>query len=119
MIAEEMLLKRAKTVSLAARNVEDLKNAKEYLEKCCDGSQMVNIYQLDVTSSYENIKTIIDKAVEDAGPIEILVNNAGYVVQGNFSQIPVSSFESQMKINYIGGVSLFFLELTDGNIRPW
>uniref|UniRef100_A0AC34QUG6 3-dehydrosphinganine reductase n=1 Tax=Panagrolaimus sp. JU765 TaxID=591449 RepID=A0AC34QUG6_9BILA len=103
MIAEQMLLRRAKTVSIAARNMQDLKNAKEYLEKSCDDSQLINIYQLDVTSSYENIKSVIDKAVEDSGPIEILVNNAGYVIQGDFSEIPVSSFESQMKINYISG----------------
>lgn len=108
MIAEQMLLRRAKTVSIAARNMQDLKNAKEYLEKSCDDSQLINIYQLDVTSSYENIKSVIDKAVEDSGPIEILVNNAGYVIQGDFSEIPVSSFESQMKINYISGVSLSF-----------
>ncbi|KAE9556555.1 hypothetical protein FO519_000249 [Halicephalobus sp. NKZ332] len=100
-IAEQMILRGAKTVSIAARNRNDLVQAKEYLEKQCQGLQTVEIYELDVTKSYESIKEIIDKAVETSGPVEILINNAGYVVQGGFSEIPVSSFEAQMRINYL------------------
>lgn len=32
------------------------------------------------------------------------MNNAGFVVQGGFDEIDTSSFESQMKINYLSAV---------------
>ena len=106
-IAEQMILRGAKTVSIAARNKNDLAKAKEDLEKNCNGLQTVETYVLDVTESYESIKEVIEKAVETSGPIEILINNAGYVIQGGFSEIPVSSFEAQMRINYLSAVSIF------------
>lgn len=106
-----MVLRGAKTVSIAARNKKDLAQAKEDLEKHCNGLQTVETYVMDVTKSYESIKEVIDGAVETSGSIEILINNAGYVVQGSFSEIPVSSFEEQMKINYLSAVSC--LEILD------
>ena len=46
------------------------------------------------------IKAVIDKASEDSGPINVLINNVGLVVQGAFDEIPVESFEKQMSMNY-------------------
>jgi NAD(P)-dependent dehydrogenase (short-subunit alcohol dehydrogenase family) len=39
-------------------------------------------YSLDITSSLEDIKAIVSRMIEEAGGIDVLVNNAGYVEAG-------------------------------------
>lgn len=52
------------------------------------------------------IQETVRRAEEQSGCVDLLINNAGFVVQGGFDEIPVESFLEQMKINYLGGVSL-------------
>uniref|UniRef100_A0A914Z1K9 Uncharacterized protein n=1 Tax=Panagrolaimus superbus TaxID=310955 RepID=A0A914Z1K9_9BILA len=56
---------------------------------------------MDATGGYEKIKDILDKAAKDSGPIDVLINNVGVVVQGAFDEIPIESFEKQMSMNYL------------------
>ncbi len=50
------------------------------------------------------IESVIKKAEESFGPVDVLINNAGGSVQGVFEELQVSSFEDQMKLNYMSAV---------------
>ncbi|VDM56200.1 unnamed protein product [Angiostrongylus costaricensis] len=40
----------------------------------------------------------------ELGPVDVLINNVGTSVQGAFDELPISSFEEQMRINYLSAV---------------
>lgn len=44
--------------------------------------------------------------VQAAGPVDVLVNNAGVVMPGRFVELPMSEFRSMMDINYFGTVHM-------------
>ncbi|KAI6216000.1 hypothetical protein M3Y94_00451800 [Aphelenchoides besseyi] len=101
-LAAEFLRRGANSVSIGARNAEALQVAKKYLETIANNGQRIETYELDVTMEYEKIVELMQVAEERVGSIDVLVNNAGSVVQGAFDEIPVDSFTKQMHINYVG-----------------
>uniref|UniRef100_A0A7E4VW46 3-dehydrosphinganine reductase n=1 Tax=Panagrellus redivivus TaxID=6233 RepID=A0A7E4VW46_PANRE len=100
-IAAEVIAKGAASVSIAARSKGALEKAANELQDLCEDGQVVRYYVLDVTSGYETVKSVIDQAAEDAGTIDVLINNAGMVVQGGFTEVDVDSFEKQVHMNYV------------------
>jgi short-subunit dehydrogenase len=48
---------------------------------------------------------VVREAEARSGPIDLLINNAGFVVQGSFDEVNSNAFIEQMQINYIGGAS--------------
>lgn len=66
-------LSRGHTVLATARNpakIDDLRSAG------------AKTYALDVTWDMARIQTAVDQMVKDAGRVDILVNAAGYVLEG-------------------------------------
>lgn len=102
-VAAELVRRGCATISIAARDEKALIAATEELSGM---SQSVSVrwYKLDVTQDYEKIAEVVREAESKSGPIDLLMNNAGFVVQGGFDEIDTSSFESQMKINYLSAV---------------
>jgi 3-dehydrosphinganine reductase len=100
-IAFEVIRRGASTVSIAARSLEALEKAANEIITICQPEQTVKFYQMDATGGYEKVKEALDKATEDSGSINVLINNVGLVVQGAFDEIPVDSFEKQMSVNYL------------------
>uniref|UniRef100_A0A915Q6T5 3-dehydrosphinganine reductase n=1 Tax=Setaria digitata TaxID=48799 RepID=A0A915Q6T5_9BILA len=101
------LIKRGCSVSLAARNVEQLELAcieLNALAKTKQNGAVAKYYSVDVTSSYATLEAVISKAENELGGIDILVNNAGYALQGAFDAIDVSEFEEQMRLNFLSAV---------------
>jgi 3-dehydrosphinganine reductase len=47
---------------------------------------------------------VFEEAEVRNGPIDVLVNNAGFVAQGGFDELDPSVFESQLRINYLSAV---------------
>lgn len=43
-------------------------------------------------------------AEENFGPIDVLINNCGGSVQGGFLDLPVDSFEAQLKLNVLSAI---------------
>ncbi|HYJ13432.1 MAG TPA: oxidoreductase, partial [Thermomicrobiales bacterium] len=60
---------------------------------------------LDITDT-DRIREVIADAEEVAGPIDVLVNNAGYGVEGIFEEIPLDVFRQQFETNVFGTIAV-------------
>lgn len=58
-------------------------------------------FPCDVTSE-EQVKALVDSTVAEAGPIDVLVNNAGITVNGLITELGVAEFEEVLKVNVVG-----------------
>ena len=67
------------------------------------GGKVVAI-KTDVTD-YASVESMVKKALEAFGSIDVLVNNAGYVSNKLFLKKPVEEYEKEIKINYLGVVN--------------
>ncbi|KAI1715488.1 short chain dehydrogenase domain-containing protein [Ditylenchus destructor] len=103
-IAEEVIARGCKTVSIAARSKSALESATDDLRKLCSSDQFVNWYPLDLSKKYDEIENVIKAAVEESGNVDILINNAGAVIQGGFDELDMNAFENQMRTNYLSAV---------------
>lgn len=56
---------------------------------------------IDVTSG-ESVRAGVDEVLRDAGQIDLLVNNAGYLCAGAIEEVPLSDAEAQFATNYFG-----------------
>lgn len=61
----------------------------------------IHIFVMDVTRS-DQIQQTIRKAVERHGPIDILINNAGYAQGGFVEEVSVDAYKKQMETNFFG-----------------
>lgn len=101
------LIERGCNVTIVARNVKDLERACSDLQTLADQRgqrQKVQWKSIDLTADYEVIKSAFDESAKELGPIDILINNAGHSVQAPFSELPITDFEKQMKVNYLSAV---------------
>lgn len=83
-------------VVATARNVEKLRAAIGEA-----ASERLTFVPLDVTSE-DQAQQAIAAAVRTFGRIDVLVNNAGYSLLGNFESLTVEQFELQMETNFYG-----------------
>ncbi len=85
-------------VVATARNV----NSLNYLD-----SANPNLLKLalDVTQS-EQIRASVKKTIEEFGSIEVLVNNAGYGLEGAFEELTKDAIRKQFDTNFFGLVEL-------------
>jgi NAD(P)-dependent dehydrogenase (short-subunit alcohol dehydrogenase family) len=72
-----------------------------YLE---DGPNILKL-KLDVTSPTD-ISSVVAATVERFGRIDVLINNAGYGLMGDFESIPDASARSEMETNFWGPINL-------------
>ncbi len=70
-------------------------------EKDFDEFSNVKMYFLDVTN-LESIKQTISQAQKDYGKIDVVVNNAGYGVDGAFEAMSDEIIEKQFNTNVFG-----------------
>ena len=86
-------------------------------------SQLIQIESLDISKNYEETKKAFDRVciiyfqsfflfiknvyiqlTENAGPVDILINNAGIFKAVEFSQTKAKDFEDMIRVNYLGSV---------------
>ncbi len=79
--------------------LEDLKKKNPSLS-----SQKVNIESVDISADFAKTKQAFDRLVEKAGPVDILINNAGIFKCSDFSQTTDKEFDDMMRINFLGSV---------------
>jgi NAD(P)-dependent dehydrogenase (short-subunit alcohol dehydrogenase family) len=60
---------------------------------------------LDVTD-FDAINPILARVEQEVGPIDVLVNNAGYGHEGTLEESPLSDLRRQFEVNVFGAVAM-------------
>ena len=63
----------------------------------------ISVFSMDVDSD-ASVASGIDRVVNEAGPIDVLVNNAGIERTGSVEELPLSEFRAVMETNYFGAL---------------
>lgn len=69
------------------------------------GSDGFTMLQLDVTSD-ESVATCVGNVLEAAGKLDLLVNNAGFVLAGAIEETSVEEAKAQFETNFFGVVRM-------------
>jgi NAD(P)-dependent dehydrogenase (short-subunit alcohol dehydrogenase family) len=76
-------------------------SATAFKQKIKEESLTIVISEMDVNSE-ESVKRGIDAILQENGPIDVLVNNAGIERHGSIEELDLSEFKSIMETNYFG-----------------
>jgi short-subunit dehydrogenase len=94
LLAEE-LLKRGERVIATARDVSKVADLEEqYPDKA-------RAFTLDITKPAE-IESVAERAISSFGSVDVLVNNAGYGVNGAIEEVSEDEFEPMFQTNIYG-----------------
>jgi NAD(P)-dependent dehydrogenase (short-subunit alcohol dehydrogenase family) len=93
-------LRAGDQVAATGRNLDKVRKALHDI-----ASENLEFVQLDVADEAE-AKMAAEKAVKQFGRIDVLVNNAGYSLLGNFEEITTAEIERQLATNFYGVVHL-------------
>ena len=98
--AAEKFAKRGANLVLVARNKEKLEQVEKTLEKY----SVKTLVQVCDVSDKEQVKQMSEKVMETFSRIDVLVNNAGFVIYGKVEELSIEDIESQMETNYFGTI---------------
>ena len=101
MATARLLQDRGYQVYATARQVEKMKSL---------GQAGVRLLAMDVTRE-ESMASAVHTILEEAGSIDVLVNNAGYGSYGALEDVPVSEAKYQFEVNIFGLARLIQLVL--------
>jgi NAD(P)-dependent dehydrogenase (short-subunit alcohol dehydrogenase family) len=82
-------------IAVTARNPATLAEFQKF-----DQSSLL-ILDLDVTDN-TSIKNAVEKTLDKLGPIDVLVNNAGYAYYSVFEELEMDQFKAEMDVNLYG-----------------
>src|SRR6201999_1160402 len=85
-------------VVATARNLDKARNALRDVT-----SENLAFVQLDVADEGQ-AKAAVEEAVQRFGRIDVVVNNAGYSLLGNFEEMTLAEIERQFATNFYGVV---------------
>src|SRR3989442_4181260 len=85
-------------VVATGRNIEKVRNAFPHVDP-----ENIAFVQLDVINEAQ-AKAAVDEAVKRFERIDVLVNNAGYSLLGNFEQMTTAEIQQQFATNFYGVV---------------
>jgi NAD(P)-dependent dehydrogenase (short-subunit alcohol dehydrogenase family) len=89
-------LKAGDRVIATGRNLDKVRNALRDV-----AGNNVAFVKLDVADEAQ-AKTAVDEAVKTFGRIDVLVNNAGYSLLGNFEELSTAEIERHISTNFYG-----------------
>ncbi len=92
----EAAFKAGDRVIATGRNIDKVHNA---LVGVSAGN--LQVLQLDVTQEAQ-AKAVVEEAVKQFGRIDVLVNNTGYSLLGNFEELSTEEIEDQFATNFWG-----------------
>ena len=99
--AAEQFAKKGANIVLVARRKDKLDEVERKLSKY---SIKILVQVCDV-SDKEQVKLMSEKVIETFSKIDVLVNNAGFVIYGKVEELSIEDIESQMKTNYFGTIN--------------
>jgi NAD(P)-dependent dehydrogenase (short-subunit alcohol dehydrogenase family) len=94
--AAKAALKAGDRVVATGRNVQKVRNALRDV-----ASENLAVLQLDVSDEAQ-ATTAVDQAVKRFGRIDVVLNNAGYSLLGNFEELGTQDIERQFATNFWG-----------------
>ncbi|MBK9165078.1 MAG: SDR family NAD(P)-dependent oxidoreductase [Acidobacteria bacterium] len=95
----EVLLEQGYRVVATARKLDSIKDLAERFP------ELARIAALDVTNR-DQIAAAVEKAIEEFGRIDVLVNNAGYGLLGAIEEPSVEQIRAQFDTNVFGAVDV-------------
>jgi NAD(P)-dependent dehydrogenase (short-subunit alcohol dehydrogenase family) len=81
--------------------VRNLETASKLRAMARDAGVEVNLVELDVADD-DSVRTGFAKVVDDAGRIDVLVNNAGVGGNGVVEEVPIERYAETMNVNLYG-----------------
>ena len=91
-------LKAGDRVAATGRNVQKVRNALRDV-----ASEYLEVLQLDVSDEAQATRAV-DQAVKRFGRVDVVVNNAGYSLLGNFEELGTQDIERQFATNFWGAM---------------
>ncbi len=105
----ELLAHRGWNVYATARRPETIKDLAD---------AGAHLLALDVTEE-ESMRAAVDTVTAEAGAVSVLVNNAGYGLEGPFEETPMVEVRRQFETNVFGLVRLTQLVLPGMRAQRW
>ncbi len=68
-------------------------------------AQPFQLLELDVTSD-DSVRACLDRVLAMAGRVDVLVNNAGYLVSGAVEEVTLTEAHAQLETNFFGAVRM-------------
>ena len=91
--------RRGAVVVVCARRINLIGKVKEQCE-ALSGKEAFS-YQLDIADP-DNVDHVIERISQEVGPVDVLVNNAGFGVFDNFLEADLSVARSMFGVNVLG-----------------
>ena len=116
--AAEQFAKKGANIVLVARRKEKLEQVERKLSKYA----VKILVQVCDVSEKEQVKQMSEKVINTFSKIDVLVNNAGFVIYGKVEELSIEDIESQMQTNYFGMINCtkyflpYFLKQNSGHI---
>jgi 3-dehydrosphinganine reductase len=100
------LIARGASLWLVARNETRLADTcRELKSAAVDPSQAVGFTPADV-SSEDQARAAVEQAAAKLGPLDIVINDAGYTHVGYFQDLDAKVFHQLMEVNYFGTLNV-------------
>ncbi len=96
-------------VALVSRNANALRDVQEEIHS--SGGEACS-FPFDLSQT-DKILEIVKEIKEKMGPIDILINNAGYAVTGLVEDCPVEEYQKNFDVNFFAPIALIQAVLPD------
>jgi len=114
----EQFAKKGANIVLVARKKDKLEQVKKKLSKY----PIEILVQVCDVSDKQQVKQMSETVIDTFSQIDVLVNNAGFVIYGKVEELSIEDIESQMQTNYFGMINCtkyflpYFLKQNSGHM---
>ncbi len=91
-------------VTIMARDMKRLLLAQEQLRAMKSPQQKVCVVSVDAAESEAAVVAALQSCVTEIGDVDVLINNAGTSIAGEFDKINTSEFERMYRVNVMSAV---------------